>query len=114
MPISLPKLSKPIVTSALLVLMVMPSAALADGNEQRGKVVVDQWCRTCHQSATDKPDPDLAPTFEDIVRRPGRTRAYFEEFLEEDHFPMTTFRLFDDEKVHVVAYLMALQRAAKK
>ncbi len=43
--------------------------------------------------------------------REGRDEAYFLRFMQEDHFPMTTFRLFDHEKADVVAYLMALQRA---
>jgi len=51
-----------------------------------------------------------APAFEKIVRREGRDEAYFARFMQEDHFPMTTFRLFDHEKADVVAYLLALQR----
>ena len=51
----------------------------------------------------------MAPRFEDIVRREGRDNAYFTRFLKEDHFPMTTYRLFDSEKMDVVAWLMDLQ-----
>lgn len=79
----------------------------------RGAAVVDQWCRMCHLRAADRPDPDMAPPFEKIVRREGRDEAYFARFLREDHFPMTTFRLFDHEKADVVAWLMALQRAGR-
>lgn len=93
--------------------VVVPSNAYADGSATRGKAVVEQWCRTCHQRVSAKPDSDLAPPYEDIVRRPGRDRAYFEKFLKEDHFPMTTFRLFDKEKADVVAYLMSLQKASQ-
>lgn len=84
---------------------------LAGGNAERGQAVIEQWCRTCHQRAGDKPDPDMAPPYEKIVLRPDHTRAYFKKFLKEDHFPMTTYRLFDREKADVVAYLMALQKA---
>jgi cytochrome c1 len=56
----------------------------------------------------------MAPPYEEIVLREGRDRAYFVKFLKEDHFPMTTFRLFDNEKADVVEYLMALRKAELK
>jgi hypothetical protein len=74
--------------------------------------VVEQWCRLCHLRAGDPPDPVMAPRFEEIVRRDGRDEAYFTRFLKEDHFPMTTYRLFDTEKADVVAWLLALQKDA--
>ena len=88
--------------------------ALAGGNAERGNAIIEQWCRTCHQRAGGRPDPDMAPTYEEIVLRPGRNRAYFMNFLKEDHFPMTIFRLFDPEKTDVVAYLMNLQQTELK
>jgi mono/diheme cytochrome c family protein len=91
--------------------LLSPNAASADDAAARGLAVVDQWCRLCHLRKDDPPDPVMAPPYEKIVIRPGRDRAYFERFMREDHFPMTTFRLFDNEKADVVAYLMALQAA---
>lgn len=93
-----------------VVLLTLAGQVAADGAAERGEQVVEQWCRTCHLRATDKDDPDMAPPYEEIVRRAGRNEAYFTRFMQEDHFPMTTFRLFDHEKADVVAYLMALQR----
>lgn len=90
--------------------LLLASATLADEAAQRGEAVVEQWCRLCHLRADDPPDPVMAPRFEDIVLRDGRDEAYFIRFLKEDHFPMTTFRLFDNEKADVVAWLMALQK----
>ena len=98
-----------IATSLMATLYFFPDAH-ADDAAVRGEQVVEQWCRTCHLRATDAPDPDMAPPYEEIVRRPGRGEAYFVRFMQGDHFPMTIFRLFDDEKADVVAYLMALQR----
>lgn len=101
-----------VIAPLLAILAVVTAApARAEGDPDRGRAVVAQWCRDCHQKPADKPDPDLAPPYEQIVLRPGRSRAYFERFMREDHFPMTTFRLFEHEKADVVAYLMALQRA---
>jgi cytochrome c2 len=99
-----------LVVASVAAMFAYPAIAHADDAASRGARVVDEWCRMCHQRVTDKPDPDLAPPYEEIVRRRGRDEAYFSRFLQEDHFPMTTFRLFDHEKADVVAYLMALQR----
>lgn len=93
---------------ALGALGVFGSAEAEDA-AARGAKVVDEWCRLCHLRTTDPPNPDMAPPYEEIVNRPGRDKAYFVRFLDEDHFPMTTFRLFDDEKRDVVAYLLSLQ-----
>lgn len=98
------------IAASIVVALGCPAVAYADDPSARGAEVVDQWCRMCHLRAMDKPDPDMAPPFEEIVRWEGRDEAYFARFLQEDHFPMTTFRLFDHEKADVVAYLMALQR----
>jgi len=95
--------------TVLLVGIAFLSPAKADDTIARGEAVVEQWCRLCHLRASDTPDPVMAPRFEDIVRRQGRDEAYFTQFLNEDHFPMTTYRLFDNEKADVVAWLMALQ-----
>ncbi|MFZ2101953.1 MAG: cytochrome c [Oricola sp.] len=98
--------------AVLAVIGLQSSFAHADNAAvERGAAVIEQWCRMCHLRATDKPDPVMAPPYEEIVLREGRDRAYFERFLKEEHFPMTTFRLFDNEKADVVAYLMALQKA---
>lgn len=77
---------------------------------KRGEQVVEQWCRGCHLRARDRPDPDMALSYERIVKRPNHDRAFFETFLKEDHFPMTTFRLFDNEKADVVEYLLSLKQ----
>jgi len=94
--------------------LFLTSAVLAgEDATARGEAVVEQWCRLCHLRADDPPDPVMAPRFEDIVRREGRDETYFTRFLKEDHFPMTTFRLFEDEKADVVAWLLALQEKQK-
>lgn len=96
--------------TSMIVTLCIAGVAHADDAAARGEQVVEQWCRMCHLHATDKPDANMAPPYEEIVLRPGRDEPYFVRFMQEDHFPMTTFRLFDHEKADVVAYLMALQR----
>lgn len=90
------------------------SPALADrAAVKRGQKVVDEWCRDCHVREGEKLTPDMAPPYSDLVAIQGRDRAWFEAFLEADHFPMTTFRLFDHEKADVVEWLLDLQRRQK-
>ena len=101
--------NRPIISTATMVLAASVPA-FANVAALRGAGIVDEWCRVCHQRVTDKTDRDMAPPFEQVVRREGRDEAYFLRFMQEDHFPMTTFRLFDHEKAEVVAYLMSLQR----
>jgi Cytochrome c553 len=95
---------------ATMMLFLLSGPSGAAGDAGRGAAVVDQWCRLCHQRADEARDPDMAPPYEEIVRRKGRDEAYFRRFLHEDHFPMTIYRLFEDEKEDVVAYLLDLQR----
>jgi hypothetical protein len=94
----------------MLSVLTPAQADEPDAAGARGSRVVDRWCRMCHQRPTDKPDAKMAPPFENIVTRKGRDRRYFERFLHEDHFPMTTFRLFENEKQDVIAWLLVLQR----
>lgn len=93
----------------LLPILWLATRAEADENVVRGEAVIEKWCRFCHPRASDAADPAMAPTFEEIVRREGRDRAYFIRFLGEDHFPMTTDRLLEAEKSDAVAYLLDLQ-----
>ena len=85
--------------------------ALADSAAvARGEAVVDEWCRGCHVREGEELTADMAPPYSAIVAIEGRDRAWFEDFLKVDHFPMTTFRLFDDEKADVVEWLMDMQK----
>jgi mono/diheme cytochrome c family protein len=106
---------KPLSLAAATLAVLALSGAIAAGagrkaSPRRGLAIVDQWCRMCHSIEGEETDPDRAPTFATIVKRKGRTRAYFRHFLREDHFPMTTFRLFEQEKADVVAFLLWLQK----
>lgn len=101
-----------LILKIFIVLLVPIATAQANPAVERGEAVVEQWCRMCHLRKDDKPDPDLAPPFEQIVLWPDRDRDYLQRFLREDHFPMTMFRLFDHEKADVIEYLIHLQDEA--
>lgn len=107
----------PLLASLTVLLALVPAAApaLADTVAvARGQAVVDEWCRDCHVRESEKLTADMAPPYSAIVAIEGRDRAWFEAFLEADHFPMTTFRLFDHEKADVVEWLLDLQKRQGK
>lgn len=110
----IPKLSPGKILAVLVPFILLAPAAgpaLADSAAvARGEAVVDEWCRDCHVREGEDPGADMAPSYADLVAVEGRDRAWFERFLEEDHFPMTTYRLFDHEKADVVEWLLDLQR----
>lgn len=76
----------------------------------RGKAIVAQWCSTCHTLAGTETDKTRGPTYEQIAQRPGRDAAYIRAFLDQDHFPMSTYRLLDGEKDDVTAMIVSLKK----
>lgn len=81
----------------------------AKGDPAKGEAVAAQWCSQCHTIRGVQSDPKRPPTFEQVAAREGRDRAWLRRFLNEDHFPMTTYRLLDDEKDDVVAMIVSLK-----
>ena len=94
----------------LIVGSIPAGAHAAGGDPVNGRLVVEKWCALCHSISGVNTDPDRAPTFEQFANRDGRDAAYLTRIVHEDHFPMTTFRLFEAEKRDVVAFLMTLRR----
>jgi mono/diheme cytochrome c family protein len=76
----------------------------------RGKAIVAQWCSTCHTVDGVETSKTRGPTYEQIAQRPGRDAAYIRAFLDEDHFPMSTYRLLDAEKDDVTAMIISLKK----
>jgi hypothetical protein len=50
-----------------------------------------------------------APEFAAIAARPEVNSGYLTRFMEVQHLPMSTFRLYSDEKADVVAYILSLK-----
>jgi mono/diheme cytochrome c family protein len=102
-----------VLASAMLAGCVGQERSVSDGvAPARGEAVVAQWCADCHaipgiRAPRDRPGE--GPSFCEITERPGRDARYLAAFLREDHFPMTTYRLFEQERDDVVAYLLALR-----
>jgi cytochrome c2 len=95
-------------TGLLVVLAACTTIATdGQGDAERGRKITEKWCVLCHAVAGAK--APTAPAFADVVRRPGRDETYLRRFLNDDHFPMTMFRLRDDERDDVIAYFRTLK-----
>lgn len=90
-----------------------PSPAASAESAAKGLTIAEKWCAECHrvkpeQRAVARPNMH-APAFADIAARPEVNQAYLARFMEVQHLPMTTFRLYSDEKADVVAYMLSLK-----
>lgn len=103
--------ARPLRAAALAALLALAACAgspqPSSGNVENGRRVTGKWCVSCHAVAGAR-NPS-APSFAEIARRPKRDDAYLRQFLEDDHFPMTMHRLFENEKEDVLAYLRSLR-----
>jgi mono/diheme cytochrome c family protein len=92
-----------------------PSPAACAESAAKGLTIAEKWCADCHrvkaeQRAVARADMG-APPFAAIAARPEVNSAYLARFMEVQHLPMTTFRLYSDEKADVVAYILSLKPA---
>jgi len=88
----------------------MPEPASAE----RGEAVAQEGCATCHardesERAARPAEAGDGPSFAEIARREGRDELFLWDFLEEDHFPMPTYRLFPRERADIAAYIVSLR-----
>jgi mono/diheme cytochrome c family protein len=79
----------------------------------RGLTIVEKWCADCHRVKLEQrrvARSDLhAPEFAAIAARPDVNNAFLRRFMEVQHLPMPTYRLYSDEKADVVAYILSLK-----
>jgi mono/diheme cytochrome c family protein len=92
-----------------------PSPAARAQSAAKGLTIVEKWCAECHRVKAEQRAVARAsmgaPDFADIAARPEVNGAYLARFMEVQHLPMTTFRLYSDEKADVVAYMLSLKSA---
>lgn len=84
------------------------------GNPTRGELVAIEWCGGCHEVGIDPVaarSAARAPSFQAIAVREDAEFARTRKFMGELHPPMPTFRLWDDEREDIIAYLQFLRFA---
>jgi mono/diheme cytochrome c family protein len=88
------------------------------GNVETGKAVAERWCASCHRVSPDQrrvaQPRHRAPDFVEIMRRPMRDIAFLRIFLDDVKPPMTIHRLMDEEREHLIAYMLTLRRQAAR
>ena len=100
---------------------VLAGCALFRSDAERGHKVADTWCSECHRISPDEPSgarpghvlppPMVAPSFMEVAARPDTTADSLARFIGELHLPMPTYRLSDDERREVIAYILSLRPA---
>ncbi|MCW5772270.1 MAG: hypothetical protein KIT16_11585 [Rhodospirillaceae bacterium] len=90
-----------------------PSPAARMESAAKGLTIAEKWCADCHvvkaeQKRVRRPEMH-APPFAAVVARPEVDAGYLSRFMDVQHLPMTTYRLYSDEKADVVAYLLSLK-----
>lgn len=79
----------------------------------KGLTIAEKWCADCHIVKAEQRRVARAemkaPPFAAIAARPEVDARYLARFMEVQHLPMTTFRLYSDEKADVVAYILGLK-----
>lgn len=98
---------------------VLTGCTLFQTDADRGSYVAVKWCAECHRVSPDQPSgmqpghifpaPVEAPSFMDIAARPETNAAELDHFMSDLHLPMPIYRLREDERREVIAYILSLK-----
>lgn len=107
--------------SLIVASAAVTGCAFFQSDAQRGEYVAVKWCSECHRVGPDQPSgmrpghvlPPLVqgPSFMEIAARPAMTAAWLDGFMSEPHLPMPAYRLREDERRTLIAYILSLKRA---
>jgi mono/diheme cytochrome c family protein len=94
-----------------LILLSVPSTALAAGDPVNGLQLARQWCASCHLvSPSDSASAsDSAPPFAEISKDPTETPERLRGWLNQAHPTMPDLMLTSEQNDDLVAYLMSLK-----
>jgi mono/diheme cytochrome c family protein len=87
-------------------LAVTPGVAGAAGDAERGRVLAERWCASCHGMERPSVATDAAPPFATIAK--GRSPEQLRAWLTDPHPPMPNPGLDRREVEDVIAYLQRL------
>jgi len=89
---------------ALAALGLVAPAAIAAGDAEAGKGIIEGQCRTCHFSDIMPAAKGAPPGFREIIQRRTLTRNEFRRFVTEPHYPMPPRPLSLSQIEDLVAY----------
>lgn len=89
---------------AVAFLNFVAFAAMAAGDAEAGKGIVEGQCRSCHISDNLPPAKGTPPGFREIIKQHKLTRNEFRRFVTEPHYPMPPKPLSLSQIEDLVAY----------
>ena len=108
------KASLPVLVT--LIVLAFPGAVHAQaGDAARGQSLARQVCSECHSvlaQETRSPNPK-APPFVVMATTPGMTPTALTVALTTPHAGMPMFKLTEDQRADLIAYILGLKGAAK-
>ena len=94
---------------ALVLLPVLPAAALAAADASNGETLAKRWCAACHIVAPDQTrGADSVPTFASISKQPGFSADRVAKFLMDPHPKMPDMQIGRSEAADLGAYIASL------
>lgn len=94
-----------------LALVPVMSGSLQAGDAERGKIIAERWCNSCHVvSDTQRKGSDATPSFATIADRPTFDADKLAFFLLDPHPIMPNFALSRAEAANLSAYIATFKR----
>lgn len=96
--------SRDLCVSLFMAAMLIPLAALAAGDADAGKGLIEDRCRSCHFSDGLPAGKVTPPGFREIIRQHKLIRNEFRQFVTMPHYPMPPKPLSLSQIEDLVAY----------
>jgi mono/diheme cytochrome c family protein len=99
-----------IVTVVAILILSEVSSAWALGDVQKGRVIAERWCSSCHLVSRDQTSASGdAPSFASISERSQSGIDSLAGFIADAHPPMPKLSLTRDEIRNLLAYIASLR-----
>lgn len=92
----------------IAALAVSATAAQAGGDAERGRVLAERWCTSCHVVADDVAGGTIGPAFSAMIHLRGRSEEQLKGRIIAPHDPMPDFNLSRREIDDIIAYIASL------
>ena len=91
-----------------VIFTAVASPAVGAGDADRGNVLVNRWCTSCHAVDELHAGRGVAPPFATIAKNSGRSRSWVRAWLMSPHPSMPDLSLSRTEIDDIVAYFDSL------
>ena len=92
----------------LLLLLLLSTPALAQGDPEAGRDIVRRWCTACHVVEPEGTGADAGPPLPALLAGKKRSADEIRGWLADPHPPMPNFNLSRQEIDDILAYLESL------